>query len=108
MQLTDGKIQGNLVFVLKIFLKTILFFRIKTEKSEYSVTVLPSMPQLGVKIKRLNVAEDENDARNVTNDDEKSDVTDAKSNKSEDEEIYRLHDGETTSFYISLTNVSNR
>ena len=71
-------------------------------------TVIKGLLNIQVKIKRLNVAEDENDARNVTNDDEKSDVTDAKSNKSEDEEIYRLHDGETTSFDISLTNVSNR
>ena len=61
-----------------------MFFRIRHEKSEYLVTVLPSMPQLGANIRRIGL----------------SDET--------DDEPIRLYDGETANFELSLTNVSPR
>ena len=82
-----------------------IFSRIKHEKSEYLVNVLPSMPQLNAKIRRLDAI---NDATTDDGDDADADV-DAKPVKADDgEDTFRLHDGETAKFDISLTNISNR
>ncbi len=60
------------------------------------------MPQLGAKIRRLDV---KNDARADDDDDD----TDARAVKvDEEDDTVRLHDGETANFEISLTNISNR
>ena len=71
------KFQG---IALKISLKRSLFSRIKNEKSEYTVNVLPSMPQLGAKIRRTGVGADEEESSPV-----------------------QLHDGETANFELVRT-----